>query len=74
MFRIYTLRAKTDGEAEQWVQVLTKLREQGQAQVAAAAAQVNGSDKSKSLASRQENGVDGKWEKEQRKGCCCCIS
>jgi len=72
--RIYTLRAKTDGEAEQWVKVLTKLREQGQAQVAAtAAAKISGSDKSKSLASKQE-GLDGQWEKDQRKGCCCSCS
>lgn len=82
--RIYTLRAKSDEEAEQWVKVLTNMRNQGvstssiilenNARNISTSGSVTGSNTSDSSALKKSmEGAEGGWMKTGRRfGCCGC--
>ena len=80
--RMYTLRAKSDSESKQWVEVLSKLREQGLAAISKEAESRSGTTPSTSMGSlstsnkpeameSESTGVDAIWIKQTKPWGCC---
>ena len=70
--RIYTLRAKTDTDAELWVSTLQKLKEKGLP--ADATKNTDSASKGKSRLLAPEINNRGNWVKEGKYcGCCPCL-